>query len=428
MTKVPTIVELQFTNLLGELKSIDLEYSRFKEAIKLGKGIDGSSVGLTPVEESDLILKPIMETFFWLPWNRIEAARVLCDIFQPAKNVKEFGKEKEHEYSPRYILKKVLEENRREGYEFITSAEMEFFTLDQGKPLDEAGYFSPPPLDKGTSLRREIMKTLMKVGVQCEYLHHEVSIGQYEVSLKHDSALKTADKIMTFKYVAKNLAAQKGLLLTFMPKPFTGMNGSGMHIHMSLRRGRRNSFYGEGGISSEAKYFIGGILTHAKALAALAAPTVNSYKRLVAGYEAPVYLCWGFMNRSALIRVPSFNSRKAARIELRMPDPKCNPYLVKAGILAAGMHGIRERMNPGEPFTKNAFENAEGMEHLPLTLKDALLELERDKVIVEALGEGAVKKYISLKMREWRDYEKIHPNWTPLEITEWEKNKYLNSF
>jgi len=428
MTKKPDIVELQFTNLLGELKSIDLDYKRYKEAITLGKGVDGSSIYLAPIERSDVVLKPIIETYFQAPWSSVEAARVLCDIYHPAESVSEFQKEREYEYAPRYILKRMLREAKDAGYDFNVSAEMEFFALNDGKPLDSVGYFSPPPLDKGVSLRRDTFKTLMQVGIECEYLHHEVSNGQYEISLRYENALKTADNVMSFKYIAKNIAVRKGLMVTFMPKPFAGMNGSGMHMHMSLNEKGRNAFYGRERLSDKAKHFIGGLLAHARAIAALAASTVNSYKRLVAGYEAPVYLCWGFMNRTALIRVPSFNSVKSARVELRMPDPKCNPYLVEAAVLAAGLHGLNEKLDPGKPTAKNAYENEGDFEQLPSTLKDALSELEKDKVIGGALGEKVKEKYISLKMKEWQDYERNHPEWNPLEITEWERNKYLDTF
>ena len=428
MPRRPKIVEMQFTNLVGELRSIEVEYGRFRESVKYGKVVDGSSLHLARIEKSDLVLKPVMQTYFDLPWDSSETARVLCDIYAPAEKVEDFGNEQEYGLSPRYVLKKALAAGRKEGYNFFTSAEVEFFLLDQGRRVDEVGYFTPPPLDKGTALRREILKTLMSLGLQCEYAHHEVSCGQYEITLAYDGAIKMADKVMTFKYVAKNVADRKGFSITFMPKPFDGMNGSGMHMHMSLVRGEKNLFFGRERISTEAKYFIGGLLAHARALCAVAAPTVNSYKRLVAGYEAPVYICWGFMNRSTLIRVPSFNTKKSARVEIRMPDPKCNPYLMMAGMLIAGMDGVRQQTDPGEPDTRNVYENTEGLDRLPATLAEAVHELQRDTVLVEGLGQEIIDRYAELKTKEWEDYSKTHAEWNPLEITEWEKNRYLEAF
>lgn len=428
MARAPPIVEMQFTNLAGELKSVDLTYERFRESVRLGKGVDGSSVHMAPLERSDLIIKPIMESYFRVPWNEGRTARVLCDIFKPAERVSEFAREKEYELSPRCILKRNLASAKEEGYEFVTSAEMEFFALKDGEFLDRAPYFAPPPYDRGAELRRETLITMTKVGVRGEYLHHEVATGQYEITLRHGNALRTADNVMTFKYVAKNIAARAGALITFMPKPFAGMNGSGMHIHMSLRRAKANAFYGREMLSKLARHFIAGVLAHAKALSALAAPTVNSYKRLVAGYEAPVYICWGFMNRSAMIRVPSFNSKRSARVELRMPDPTCNPYLTQAAILASGLHGIRERMDPGDAMTDNAYESGGDLDELPGTLKEALGGLRKDRVIMNALGEAAAQKYIQTKTREWEEYERINPDWDHATITHWETERYLERF
>lgn len=422
------IVEMQFTNLAGELKSIDVAYERYKGSLRLGKGFDGSSVNLAPLERSDLILKPIQETYFAVPWDKRRIARVLCDVFKPAEEVSQFGHEKECELSPRHILKRGLEDAKKEGYDFVTSAEMEFFLLRGGEPVDRAFYFAPPPFDRGAELRRRIMTAITSVGVAGEYLHHEVATGQYEITLGHDNALRTADKVMAFKYIAKNVASTAGASITFMPKPFAGMNGSGMHLHMSLARNKGNAFYGGEMLSELAKQFIAGILRHAKALCALAAPTVNSYKRLVAGYEAPVYICWGYMNRSAMIRVPSFNSKASARIEIRMPDPMCNPYLTQAAILASGLDGIKNRIDPGSPMTSNVFRSEEKLDRLPGTLKDALDHLTNDHVIMKALGEPAAKVYVEDKMHEYEEYNKANPSWNPTTITPWETERYLERF
>lgn len=419
-----TKVELQFTTLLGRFKSIDVSSKRFEASIKSGKVIDGSSVHMAQVERSDLLLKPIEGTYFQLPWDPT-VARVLCDVFNPSEKARGFGKE--NEYSPRYVLKKTLERAKDLGFKFMTGTEMEFFVLKNGRLLDSAEYFSPTPLDRGASLRREISDTLPIAKMESEYLHHEVSSGQYEICLKYDDALKMADNVVTFRYLAKNLADQRGLLLTFMPKPFEGMNGSGMHIHMSLSNERGdNLFFGRDTLSDVAKFFIGGILIHAKALAAVATPTVNSYKRLVVGYEAPVYIAWGFMNRSALVRIPSFSSKTAARIELRMPDPSCNPYLVFACILAAGLEGIQKRIEPGEPCGINTFENSEDFEALPRNLEEALIEVSKDPLLADVLGKEAQDKFVTLKRKEWEDYIQLHKSWNPLKITEWEKERYLD--
>jgi glutamine synthetase len=428
MERAVPIVELQFTNLAGELKSIDVTYERYKDALKFGKGVDGSSVDMAPLEKSDLVLKPIPETYFAVPWDKRRVARVLCDVFKPAEEVPQFGHEEEYELGSRYILKRGLEHAKKEGYDFVTSAEMEFFALKDGVAVDRGIYFAPPPYDRGAELRRRIMTTIMSVGVQGESLHHEVATSQYEITLGHDKALRTADNVIAFKYIAKNVASTAGASITFMAKPFAGMNGSGMHLHMCLRRGKANAFYGREMLSKLAKHFVAGILRHAKALSALAAPTVNSYKRLVAGFEAPVYICWGFMNRSAMIRVPSFSSEKSARVEIRIPDPMCNPYLAQAAVLASGLDGINERMDPGSPMASNAYHSKEDLDKLPATLKEALGHLTNDRVIKKALGERAAGTYVETKMRECEEYNKVNPSWDPATITRWETERYLERF
>lgn len=423
--KKNTKVELQFTDLVGNLKSIDVSSESYNECKTSGKGVDGSSIGMAPIEKSDLLLKPIESTFFSLPWDST-IGRVLCDIYDPAESVEDFGKETECEFSPRFVLKKVLKKGKEMGYDFMTSAEMEFFMLSNGHPLDRTGYFSPMPLDMGAPIRREIFDMLPIAGIHGLYLHHEVSTGQYEICLRHDNALKMADDIVTFRFIAKNLAFRNGLLLTFMPKPFQAINGSGMHIHMSLidKKGE-NLFYGRGRISNIAKNFIAGILENAKSLAVLAAPGVNSYKRLVPGYEAPVYICWGFMNRTALIRVPAFSSKDAARVELRMPDPSCNPYLLYACVLAAGLEGIEKGMDPEEPCSINTYENGSKFEMLPSTLESGLEEIAGSKLMRDTLGKEMLDRFIKIKTCEWKDF--IEENeWNPLEITKWELERYMN--
>jgi glutamine synthetase len=453
----PLIVELQFTTLLGELKSIDVDFSRFKDALKIGKGVDGSSVGLAPIEHSDIVLKPIGSTYFKEPWNSGEVGCVLCDIYSPSANVEGFGIEKELELSPRFILKKQVAKAEEIGLDPLISSENEYFAFKNGQLLDNAGYMSPPPIDRGAPLRRKILKTLkeLRIGVKrepekeidVEYLHHEVSPGQYEISLRYDKALKTADNIMRFRYIASNIAAEEGITLSFMPKPQIGINGSGMHMHMSLKSAKdgTNIFYDDKkGLSNDAKYFIGGILKHAKALAALFAPTVNSYKRLIPGFEAPQYLPkylpkdlvlvggWGWINRSAFIREPYFNTKKAARVEVRGPDPKSS-YLAIAGIIGAGMDGMENKIEPGEPCSEDIFEDAkknpDKYDHLPATLGEAIEELKKDSLVCNVLGPEATQRYTEAKIKEWTDYCKANPGkWNPLEVTEWERAKYLATF
>ena len=420
-----TKVELQFTDLAGNLRSVDVSWESYNECKTYGKGIDGSSVGMAPVEKSDLLLKPIQSTFFQIPWNPT-VGRVLCDIYSPPERVEDFGKEQQCEFSPRLILKRVLKRASEMGYDFLTSAEMEFFVLNNGRPLDGTGYFSPTPLDIGAPIRREIFDTLPMAGMYGLYLHHEVSTGQHEICLQHDNALKMADNIVTFRFIARNLASKKGLLLTFMPKPFQGANGSGMHIHMSLYDQReRNVFYGRGRISDLAKNFIAGILENAKALTAVAAPTVNSYKRLVPGYEAPVYISWGFMNRSALIRVPAFSSEDAARIELRMPDSSCNPYLLYACVLAAGLNGIENGIKLKEACAINTYNNGSQFEVLPSTLGEALEEIAGSRLMTSTIGEEALSRFIKTKRQEWKAFAKQN-EWNPHEITKWEIERYTD--
>ncbi len=422
----PTKIELQFVDILGRLRSIEVNFKEFKKSKKFSKGIDGSSVKFAPVERSDLILKPIKNTFFVLPWDE-KTARVLCDVFEPAEKPEGFGKEKELEISPRFILKKVLKEAEKMGFSCFASAEMEFFFLREKEPLDKSYYFAPTPLDKGAKIRREIFDTLLKLKIPVEYGHHEVAFGQQEITLKYAPVLEMADKILTFKFVAKNLAQRENLSITFMPKPFAKINGSGMHIHLSLFDfwGKNLFFDKKERISNLAKSFLAGILKHARAICAIAAPSINSYKRLIPGYEAPVNVCWGFWNRSALIRIPAFSDSNSARIELRMPDCFSNPYLLFALVLGAGLEGIKENLRPNPPCQANTYKNSKNFATLPATLKEALEELKKDKLAEKILGK-ALFLYFDLKIKEWQEYEMLHPNWNPFEITNWEKEKYLD--
>lgn len=426
---MPDFVELLFTPLVGGLKCVEVSGDEYEKATLSGKGIDGSSVRLAPIERSDLLLRPVEDSYFKVP-EEDASGKALCDIYAPAERVEDFGKEKEYHLSPRTILKKVLRAREEElGCRFVASLEMEFFLLKDGEFLDRTGYFAPQPRDRSIDLRHEILRNIGKAGVAWTYTHHEVSTGQYEVCLHHELALKMADNATKFRYIAKNTAHRRGLNLTFMPKPFPEINGSGMHIHMSLMKEKDNLFYGGDTerISPLAKHFVGGILQHAEALAAFLASSVNSYKRLVPGYEAPINLTWGHMNRSALIRVPTFNDAGAARLEIRAPDPFTNPYLALAALLAAGFHGIQEEIDPGDPCAVNTYVDGE-YETLPSDLGEALEALSQDTVLKEALGREAVERYRRMKMAEWEEYREAHEVWDPSSITQWERDRYIDYF
>jgi glutamine synthetase len=414
-------VEMQFVDIQGKLREIDITPKRFEESFFQGKVFDGSSVKMAPIEESDLLLKPIKKTFFILPWNK-KGARVLCDIFKPNKNMEE------HELSPRFILKTQLKKAEEMGYKFFTAVENEFFLLKDGNLIDNAGYFYPTPLDKTKKFREEILETLKKVGIEVEYLHHEVAPGQAEITLKVKEALEMADNTITFRYVAQNIASKEGLVFTLIPKLKPNISGSGMHIHLSLTNLKgENVFYSENDefkISKIAKHFMAGILEHFKGLAGIVAPSINSRKRLVPGYEAPINKAWGPKNRSALIRIPPFFSKNSARIEFRMPDSTCNPYLAFAALLACGLEGIEKELDPGEPCLENTYENSSKFESIPGKQEEIIKELKKDKTIKKALGK-AFDVYIKLKEEELKEFKKQNPKWDPFEITDWEIERYL---
>jgi glutamine synthetase len=414
-------VEMQFVDILGKLREIDITPKRFEESFIQGKVFDGSSVKMAPIEESDLLLKPIKKTFFIIPWNK-KGARVLCDIFKANKSMEEY------ELSPRFILKAQLKKAEEMGYKFFTAVENEFFLLKDGNLIDNAGYFYPTPLDKTKKFREEVLETLKKVGIEVEYLHHEVAPGQVEITLKVAEALDMADNTITFRYVAQNLASKDGMVFTLIPKLKPNINGSGMHIHLSLANLRgENVFYSENDefkISKIAKHFMAGILEHFKSLAGIVAPSINSRKRLVPGYEAPINKAWGPKNRSALIRIPPFFSKNSARIEFRMPDSTCNIYLAFTALLACGLEGIEKELDPGEPCLENTYENGSKFESIPGKQEEIIEELKKDKTIKKALGK-AFDVYIKLKEEELKDFKKQNPKWNPFEITNWELERYL---
>lgn len=421
-------VRLQFVDIHGTPKNMAVPLVKpddMEDILKDGLLFDGSSVaGFVNINESDLIIKPDPETFSHLPWRPEEkgVCRFICDIYWPDG--------KPFEGDPRYILKRTLEKAKNDGYEYNVGPEPEFFIVEKDEdgrihPHDNGVYFDVEPVDQGTDMRRELVLGLEELKFEVEASHHEVAPGQHEISFKFDDALKTADAVITFKQAIKAIVDKMGYLVTFMPKPFFGENGSGMHCHQSLFKHSENLFYdpeGKNQLSQEAMYFMGGLLKHSPALACVVAPTINSYKRLVPGYEAPVYISYGLKNRSTLVRVPASRG-KGTRIEFRCPDPSCNPYLAFAAMLEAGMDGIKNKVDPGEPVEIDVFGLDEsgleemGIKTLPSSLWEAYHALEKDEVIKNALGEHIYPQFYQLKRKEWDDYR--------IQVFRYEQDKYL---
>ena len=423
-------IRLQFTDVLGRLKNVAIDKNELENALNNKIIFDGSSIdGFVRIEESDMYLRPDLDTFVILPWRPSEerVARLICDVYDPEGYP--------FEGDTRYQLKKVLEEAGELGYTFQVGAECEFFlfhTDEYGRATnithDTSGYFDLEPIDLGGNVRREICLALDKMGFKVETSHHEVAVGQHEVDFKYTDALRAADNVMTFKLAVKAIAKKNGLSATFMPKPIAGENGSGLHINISLLKDGENIFYDRmdpkgNGLSQTAYHFIAGVMKHIKAMTAINNPTINSYKRLVEGYEAPVHICWSCKNRSPLIRIPAFRG-SATRIELRSPDPSANPYLVLAVCIKAGLDGIRNGIEPPEQVFSNIFEVGQeerkklGIESLPDCLEAALNELDKDKLIQAAIGEHVFSYYTQLKKKELAEYKS--------QITPWELDKYLN--
>ena len=420
-------IRLQFTDMFGMMKNMAITAGQLEKALNNQCVFDGSSFeGFVTIEEADMFLHPDLDTFAILPWRpqQGKVARLICDVYDREGNL--------YAKSSRTILQKVIFEAKAMGYEFEISPECEFFLFNQdddGQPTtysnERAGYFDLGPVDLGENARRDMVLTLEDMGFEIEASHHEVAPAQHEIDFRYDEALKTADNIMTFKLAVKTIAKRHGMFASFMPKPKYGINGSGMHVNMSLAKDGKNIFAdpdGEMGLSKEAFWFIGGIIKHMKGMAVITNPLVNSYKRLVPGYEAPIYIAWSATNRSPLIRIPA--SRGAGtRVELRCPDPAANPYLVLATCLEAGLDGIRNQITPPDAVTENVFEmrlsqKAKlGIESLPGDLEEAVEELEKDDYIKNVLGEHITEKYIEAKKAEWADYR--------AQVTEWEIEKYL---
>jgi len=423
-------VHLQFTDIIGVLKSVAIPVEQLEAALDGELMFDGSSIeGFVRIEESDMYLRPDPATFAVFPWTEGQdtVARLMCDIHNPDGTP--------FAGCPRHTLKAVLAEAAEMGYTMMAGPEPEFFLFDTDEmkratvnTFDQAGYFDLSPVDLGEEARRDMVLALQKMGFEIEASHHEVAPAQHEIDFRYADGLKTADNIATFKFVVRVVARQHNLHATFMPKPVFGVNGSGMHTHQSLFRRGENAFYdpeGEYQLSDEALYYIGGLMRHARAFAAITNPTVNSYKRLVPGYEAPVYIAWSERNRSPLVRVPAAR-KSATRVELRNPDPSCNPYLALAVMLKAGLDGIKNKILPPEPVNKNIYaltaaERKEmGIESLPGSLKEALEELQQDPVVMEALGPHILERFIEAKTLEWDVYR--------TQVHKWEIDQYLTVF
>ncbi|CCY59119.1 glutamine synthetase type I [Clostridium sp. CAG:632] len=420
-------IRLQFTDMFGALKNVAITSSQLGKALDNKCMFDGSSIeGFVRIEESDMYLYPDLDTFETFPWRpqQGKVARLICDVYKADGTP--------FEGDPRYVLRRVLKEAEDMGYSFDVGPECEFFlfhTDDNGMPTtishEKASYFDISPLDLGENARRDMVLTLEDMGFEIEASHHEVAPAQHEIDFKYGPALATADNIMTFKLVVKSMAKRHGLFASFMPKPLYGVAGSGMHTNMSLTKKGKNIFNdpkGENGLSKEAYYFIAGIMKHVKGITAIANPLVNSYKRLVPGHEAPVYIAWSATNRSPLIRIPA--SRGAGtRVELRSPDPAANPYLLLALCLAAGLDGIKNKIEPPKAVNSNIFELSEKemkkakIESLPSSLHQAIKEMEADPFIREVLGDHVFSKYVEAKRAEWDNYR--------LQVTQWEIDEYL---
>jgi glutamine synthetase len=420
-------IRIWFTDVLGQLKSFSIGSDELDAAFAHGVGFDGSSItGFNPIEESDMVAMPDPSTFAVLPWRPGEdaVARVFCNVLTPEGNP--------YEGDPRHALRRALERMRAMGFDtFEVGVEPEYFLFrdrHSTEPLDEGGYFDLTTLDAGSDVRRETVLALERLGMSVEHSHHEGGPSQHEIDLAPAEALKMADDVMTYRITVKEYAMKYGWHATFMPKPIHGVNGSGMHTHLALLRDGANAFHDPAdtySLSAVGKAFIAGQLRHARELSAIFAQWVNSYKRLVPGYEAPVYVAWSRRNRSALARVPQVRDARAesTRMELRSPDPACNPYLTFAALLQAGLEGIEKGYELPEPMEKNLYHLAAddrrrlGIEQLPETLGEAIELTADSELVLRTLGEHMFNRYVEIKRQEWEDYR--------VQVTPWELDRYL---
>jgi glutamine synthetase len=425
-------INLQFIDILGIVKTVSIPVEELEEALEYGVWFDGSSIeGFARIAESDMYLIPDITTYKPIPWDQQEGsatARIICHVYTP--HGRPFAGD------PRHVLSKMLDQAAEMGYTYAVGPELEFFLFKhnaQGRivpvPHDHASYFDVST-DQATNVRRQMVKALQAFGIEVDASHHEVAAGQHEIDLAYSDALRAADNTVTCRVTLKAIAQQHDLYATFMPKPLANVNGNGMHIHQNLNdiATGKNVFYDPHdpyGLSKVARQFIAGLLAHGRAMSAVLAPLVNSYKRLVPGYEAPVYLSWGHTNRSALVRVPraSIERPQTTRVELRCPDPTCNPYLAFAIILAAGLDGIKRQLPLGEAAEEDLFHvdpRALGLEALPTSLGEALDELKQDEVIQSALGAHVFERFLDAKMQEWNSYRCY--------VSQWEIDRYLSIF
>ena len=423
-------IRLQFTDLLGIVKNVEIPVSQLEKALDNKIMFDGSSIeGYVRIEESDMYLYPDLDTWVIFPWvTEDKVARLICDVYLPDGTP--------FPGDPRGILKRELQRAREMGFQTMNvGSEPEFFlfkTDANGNPTnevnDQGGYFDLAPTDLGENCRRDIVLTLEEMGFEIEASHHETAPGQHEIDFKYADAIRAADKIQTFKVVVKTIARKHGLHATFMPKPLYGMNGSGLHCHLSLFKDGQNAFYDPNdklGLSETAKQFMAGILHHARGFTAITNPTVNSYKRLVPGYEAPCYVAWSAANRSPMVRIPASRGM-STRIEVRNPDPSANPYLALAVLLRAGLDGILKKMPLPAPVDRNIYVLTEeeriraGIPNLPVSLAEALQELKRDETICDALGDHALTHFLELKEIEWDLYR--------TQVHQWEREQYMTLY
>jgi glutamine synthetase len=429
-------IRFWFTDILGQLKSFAVGKDELEGALEEGMGFDGSSItGFNAIEESDMIAMPDPDTYAVLPWRddggtgKGNVARLFCDVLRPGGEP--------YVGDPRYVMRRALARMQEMGFDtFNIGPELEFFYFDSDdlgedgvpKILDKGGYFDLTTLDAASDLRRETVNALKALNIPVEYTHHEVGPSQHEIDMRYAEGLRMSDNAMTYRTVVKEVAHLHGVYATFMPKPLFGENGSGMHTHQSLFADGRNAFYSEGEhyhLSDTARAYIAGLLKHAREIAALFAPNVNSYKRLVPGYEAPVYCAWSQRNRSALVRVPMYQPGKeqATRCELRCPDPSCNPYLTFAAMLHAGLEGIEKGYDIPEPMEKNLYDLSHderverGIEQLPETLGEAIEVLASSDLVRKALGDHIFERYVEIKREEWEEYR--------VQVTRWELERYL---
>ncbi len=425
-------LRLQFTDIMGIIKNVEVPESQFEKALNGEILFDGSSIeGFARIEESDMLLRPDLDTFAIFPARDAsiegKVARLICDVYRP--DLTPFAG------CPRLALKRVVEEAKALGYEPVAGPEAEFFLFQRNEngeattiTHDSGGYFDLAPVDQGEECRRAIVNDLEVMGFEIEAAHHEVAPGQHEIDFKYGPMVLTADNLATFRFIVRKRALNFGLHATFMPKPLYGENGSGMHVHQSLFKNGENAFYNAdkpNGLSDIARHYIGGLLTHAKGMVAITNPLVNSYKRLVPGFEAPTHICWSERNRSPMARVPDRRG-VGTRVELRMPDPAANPYLALAVMLKAGIDGIKNEIDAGDPVNKNIYSMSHRerrrlkIDSLPGDLNEAVNALEKDKVMQEALGEHITANFIEAKRKVWSEYiSQVHP---------WEVERYLSTY